>query len=238
MPRPRSWTDEQLIAAVAASRTLSEVCRRLGIQPGKYDVLRAHIRRLGVDASHLPRASRGLAADCPPLPGRGPRRGSKGRDHRARCTPPARLLAERRNVPRRGRAHPRARARHQPLPRSGVGRRASTSTGRTRPLTELLVEDRRSGRVPCGSSSSPPASSRLTARSAVSPSGAAVPCHSSSTQCYPPGLLRRPFVHINGDHTDNRLENLRILCPNCHALTDTWCGRNEAGVSQRQRRGT
>jgi hypothetical protein len=32
--------------------------------------------------------------------------------------------------------------------------------------------------------------------------------------------------HINGDHTDNRLENLRILCPNCHALTDTWCARN------------
>lgn len=31
---------------------------------------------------------------------------------------------------------------------------------------------------------------------------------------------------INGDHTDNRLENLRILCPNCHALTDTWCARN------------
>jgi hypothetical protein len=33
--------------------------------------------------------------------------------------------------------------------------------------------------------------------------------------------------HINGDHTDNRLENLRILCPNCHAVTDTWCGRNK-----------
>jgi hypothetical protein len=32
--------------------------------------------------------------------------------------------------------------------------------------------------------------------------------------------------HINGDHTDNRLENLRILCPNCHALTPTWCARN------------
>jgi 5-methylcytosine-specific restriction endonuclease McrA len=22
--------------------------------------------------------------------------------------------------------------------------------------------------------------------------------------------------HINGEHTDNRIENLRILCPNCH----------------------
>ena len=31
--------------------------------------------------------------------------------------------------------------------------------------------------------------------------------------------------HINGVHTDNRLENLRILCPNCHALTATWCAR-------------
>lgn len=32
--------------------------------------------------------------------------------------------------------------------------------------------------------------------------------------------------HVNGDRRDNRLENLRILCPNCHAQTDTWCGRN------------
>ena len=29
--------------------------------------------------------------------------------------------------------------------------------------------------------------------------------------------------HINGDNMDNRLENLRILCPNCHAVTETWC---------------
>lgn len=29
--------------------------------------------------------------------------------------------------------------------------------------------------------------------------------------------------HINGEWLDNRAENLRYLCPNCHALTDTWC---------------
>lgn len=32
--------------------------------------------------------------------------------------------------------------------------------------------------------------------------------------------------HINGDNTDNRIENLRILCPHCHSQTETWGGRN------------
>ena len=32
--------------------------------------------------------------------------------------------------------------------------------------------------------------------------------------------------HINGNHHDNRLENLRILCPNCHAQTDTYRSKN------------
>ena len=32
--------------------------------------------------------------------------------------------------------------------------------------------------------------------------------------------------HINGEHDDNRLENLRFLCPNCHSQTDTYCGKN------------
>ena len=31
--------------------------------------------------------------------------------------------------------------------------------------------------------------------------------------------------HINGVHSDNRLENLQILCPNCHALTDNYRGK-------------
>lgn len=32
--------------------------------------------------------------------------------------------------------------------------------------------------------------------------------------------------HHDGDRRNNLLENLRILCANCHALTPTFCGKN------------
>ena len=52
-------------------------------------------------------------------------------------------------------------------------------------------------------------------------------------KCYSCGLgetwNNRPIVlqleHINGDGMDNRIENLSILCPNCHSQTDTFCRR-------------
>lgn len=33
--------------------------------------------------------------------------------------------------------------------------------------------------------------------------------------------------HINGIHNDNRIENLRFLCPNCHSQTETYSGKNK-----------
>lgn len=53
-------------------------------------------------------------------------------------------------------------------------------------------------------------------------------------ECYECGLTtwRKKSIslqldHINGDNSDNRIENLQILCPNCHSQTSTYCGRNK-----------
>ncbi|MTD42909.1 helix-turn-helix domain-containing protein [Conexibacter sp. W3-3-2] len=38
--------------------------------------------------------------------------------------------------------------------------------------------------------------------------------------------------HRNGDPADNRLENLQLLCPNCHSQTDTFAGRRRPPGAQ------
>jgi hypothetical protein len=38
--------------------------------------------------------------------------------------------------------------------------------------------------------------------------------------------LAMALHHVNGDGNDNRLDNLRFLCPNCHSQTENFAGRN------------
>ena len=40
--------------------------------------------------------------------------------------------------------------------------------------------------------------------------------------------------HINGDNRDNRIENLQLLCPNCHAQTDNYRGRKKSAPVKKQ----
>ena len=38
--------------------------------------------------------------------------------------------------------------------------------------------------------------------------------------------LNMELDHIDGNRTNHKLENLRMLCPNCHAQTDTYRSKN------------
>lgn len=41
--------------------------------------------------------------------------------------------------------------------------------------------------------------------------------------------LKLHIDHIDGHHRNNVVDNLRFLCPNCHAQTDTYCGKGNTG---------
>lgn len=41
--------------------------------------------------------------------------------------------------------------------------------------------------------------------------------------------------HIDGDHSNNSLSNLILLCPNCHAQTETYRGKNKAHTNKTKR---
>lgn len=59
-------------------------------------------------------------------------------------------------------------------------------------------------------------------------------CHMLPVWNNAPLVLR--LDHINGVREDNRITNLRLLCPNCDSQTPTFCGRNMKNRRQNTRR--
>src|SRR5690349_19110533 len=65
--RTRSYTTDQLIEAVASSKSMAEVIRKIGLRPagGNYDLTQRKIKELGLDTTHFKGAgwSKGIKKD-------------------------------------------------------------------------------------------------------------------------------------------------------------------------------
>jgi hypothetical protein len=47
------------------------------------------------------------------------------------------------------------------------------------------------------------------------------------------GRIPLTWDHVDGDCSNNRFGNIRLLCPNCHALTDTYGSLNKSSRRKR-----
>jgi 5-methylcytosine-specific restriction endonuclease McrA len=211
----RRWSDEELAEAVAASTSLKGVFDALGLVPGgsQWQLVRALILELNLDTSHWRR---------PLQPDRVVVSWSDAelRDAVAASRSYADAL-RRLGSPPSGSANRRVRedVRRLGLDTSHfVGQRwakgQKNPAKRTRkPLSELLIAGRD---VKTAS-----LRRRLIDEGVLEPS-----CSRCGRDTWEDRPIPLELDHINGDRRDNRLENLRLLCPNCHALTDTYRGRN------------
>ncbi|MFI1714033.1 HNH endonuclease signature motif containing protein [Streptomyces litmocidini] len=205
-----AYTKERLEAAARGARTLTEALERLGVDPksGSRRYLHDRMRKLGVDTSHFEREgvrwTREVLVEAV-----------------AASTNMCEVL-RRLGVEVVGGQHTHISRRIKAYGIDVSHFRAPSRQGKPwRPRTPetLLVEQTgpQTRRIP---------SDRLAW--ALMESGAQKRCvmcgNNGSWRGRP---LRLEIDHVDGDWRNNRIENLRFLCPNCHSATDNYRGRGK-----------
>lgn len=229
MARPRSWTDDQLRAAVDVSGTWSEVMERLGLVKGggSLAAIRRRVVHLRIDAPHL---YRGRAQDWGLDPATVPTSPAPGYrtwddDGLREAVAAARSIA---GVIRalglkvggsvyiliKGRIAELGLDMSHFTGQAWCTGLTSPTRGRTRPLEQILVAD-----------SDYVYTDGLRKR-LLKAGLKQAKCELCDRTTWNDKPIPLQLDHINGLRTDNRIENLRIVCPNCHAQTDTYCGKN------------
>ncbi|MFE3688264.1 HNH endonuclease signature motif containing protein [Streptomyces sp. NPDC059095] len=205
------YTRERLAAAAGSSRTLSEALTKLGVDPtgGSRRYIRERMRKLDIETAHFEReGARWTREVLEPVVA----------DSTSMCEVLRRLGLDvvgghHTHISRRVKAFGIDTSHFRPPARAGETRR--------RVPEALLVEQEpaTARRIP---------GDRL--KRAMHTLGVTERCSMCGTG---PAWRGRPLPlevdHIDGDWRNNRIENLRLLCPNCHSTTDSYRGRGKAG---------
>lgn len=209
---------------VKSSRTLGEVIRRLGLPAtgGNYRHIAARLRQAGVDTSHL--RSTTIQARCESIPKEAlaalvaenspvaqilTKLGlpTEGRPHRVISQRIRDLGVETKHLRGSGWSRGETKRSHPSV--------AQNSRKQTRSDDEVFVEH-----------SPIVGGQRITPR--LLTMGWSYACTWCGIAEWRDTALVLHLDHINGVNNDNRLVNLRLLCPNCHSQTETYGRKRRA----------